>query len=158
MSSIRVRFISDHKIGSSIIQWFSNSKFSHCEFGLKDGTWLGARIKGGVQDRAADYCNPTTEYIYDIPCTTVQYKKFLSIIKKAIGTKYAWKNIIGIAIRNKRIRSVNGFICSQFLIEVLTKVLGENKVLNSSLLYDGFLTPEEANLSPIFVGTLISKH
>lgn len=48
---IRLRFSTQHALGSAAIRWFTWSEWSHVDAVLPDGRWFGARADGGVQAR-----------------------------------------------------------------------------------------------------------
>ena len=161
MVSIRVRFITTDGFVSTIIRKVTGSLFSHCEFGTPEGTWIGALVKGGIQERAADYCTPTREYIYEIPSTDVQEHEGLAWMRSMIGTKYNKRDIAGLMFQARSVRSPHSYICSQFCVDGLLGIFGVHRVLN--VLYTRTedwtyrITPEILHLSPIFAGCLASK-
>src|SRR5690348_13045734 len=99
MASIRIRFIRTAGLLATLTAWYTGSLFSHVEFGTDRATWIGARLIGGVQERAADYCKPVVEYIYDVPCTDEQLADHLTWMRSQIGIKYDWTDIIGLALQ-----------------------------------------------------------
>lgn len=157
MSSIRVRFITTDSFVSAAIRKLTGSLFSHVEIGTPEGTWIGAHIEDGIQNRPANYCNPTREYVYDIPCLDWQAGALLGWARKQIGTKYNVKTIVGIALGARSLTSPSKFICSQFVADGLILSLGAKDVLNVLPQWTYRITPETLHLSPIFVGNLTRK-
>lgn len=154
---IRIRFI----LGKSFTSWaigrITGSLFSHVEFGTPEGTWIGAHIGDGIQERAADYCSPLREYVYEIPCTPEQEKEALTWMRSLIGTQYNVLDIIGLLFQSRSLQSPHRSICSQFCTEGLLHVFGASKVLNVLASWSYRITPETLHLSPIFVGRLARK-
>lgn len=154
---IRVRFIRGKGFISDAIAHLTGSLFSHVEFGTPEGTWIGAHIGGGIQERAADYCKPRLEYVYEIPCTAKQHKEALAWMRSRIGTKYNVADIVGLALQVRSLRSPNRYICSQFCCEGLLHFFCAAVVLNVLPQWAYRITPETLHLSPIFVGRRVKK-
>lgn len=157
MHCIRIRFIHNRGISSSAIAHLTGSLFSHVEFGTPSGTWIGAHIGGGIQERPAGYCNPVREYIYEIPCTAEQEQKALRWMRVKVGTQYNVLDILGLLFQVRSLRSPHRYICSQFCTEGLLYIFGASKVLNVLAGWSYRITPETLHLSPIFVGNLVKK-
>ncbi len=156
-SYIIVRFICSHGfIGRAISSW-TNSLFDHVEFGTPEGTWIGAHAKGGVQERSADYCDPFRDYTYRIPCSAAKRDELLAWARSKIGTRYNFRDILGLLMHNRTLTNPNRLICSQFVCEGLLTVFGAKQVLNVLPDYTYLVTPEMLHLSPIFVGNLYSR-
>jgi uncharacterized protein YycO len=141
-----------------MIRKLTGSLFSHVEFGTPEGTWIGAHIEDGIQERASDYCSPTREYVYEIPVTLEQQTEALAWMRSKIGTKYNTLDIVGLALQARSMRSPNNYICSQFCTDGLLHVFGPSKVLNVENAWTYRITPETLHLSPLFVGRLVKKH
>lgn len=156
-SVIRVRFIRGNGFVSDAIARLTGSLFSHVEFGTPEGTWIGAHIGGGIQERPADYCKPRLEYVYEIPCTPEQQADALAWMRSRIGTKYNVTDIAGLALQMRSLRNPHQYICSQFCCEGLLRFFGAAAVLNVLPEWAYRVTPEMLHLSPIFVGRLIRK-
>lgn len=152
MASIRVRFITADGVVSAAIRKITGSLFSHVEFGTPEGTWIGAHIEDGIQERAADYCSPTREYVYEIPTTEAVQVLALGWMRSQIGKKYNTLDIVGLMLQARSVRSMNRYICSQFCTEGLLQAFGAERVLNVLASWDYRITPETLHLSPIFVG------
>lgn len=157
MASIRVRFILNRGFTSRTIARVTGSLFSHVEFGTPDGTWIGAHIGDGIQERAANYCNPIREYVYEIPCTDAQQKTALCWMRSRIGTKYNVKDIVGLLFQVRSLRSPHRYICSQFVIDGLLEFFGAGRVLNVLPEWAYRITPETLHLSPLFVGCRVKS-
>jgi hypothetical protein len=151
-ASIRIRFILGSGAVSAGIAKVTGSLFSHVEFGTRAGTWIGAHIAGGIQERAAGYCTPVREYVYEIPCTDAQSDALLKWMRARIGTKYNTMDIVGLLFQARSLRSHSRFICSQFCTEGLIYVFGANQVLNVLDEWAYRITPETLHLTPILVG------
>lgn len=157
MPSVRIRFVASPGFIGSSIRWVTNSLFQHVEFGTPEDTWIGAHIEDGIQERAADYCKPATEYVYEIPCSLKGRDGLLKWARARIGTKYNTADIIGLLFKNRAIHSPNRFICSQFCADGLLYTFGAGKVLNVRPEYTYLITPETLHLSPLLVGNLVHK-
>lgn len=154
---IRVRFIADAHWSSRLIRYGTGSLFSHVEIGDGNGGWIGAHIGDGIQDRPANYCQTTREYVYEIPANSVQTGLAIRWAQSKIGGRYDWRDILGMVVGNRRLRSPQAFICSGFVTECLIGVFGASRVLNVQSDWTYRITPEELHLSPIFVGNLKSR-
>lgn len=157
MGIIRVRFIENRGFLSSGIAWWTGSLFSHCEFGTPEGTWIGALVNGGVQERAANYCVPSREYYYEIPCTDAEETELLRWARSKIGTQYNKKTILGIALHFRKSNNPEDDDCSELVTLGLIHTLGAWQILNTLSTWAYRITPETAHLSPIFVGNLKRK-
>lgn len=154
---IRVRFITTSGFISRAIRWATNSLFSHVEFGTPEGTWVGAHTGDGMQERPANYCTCTREYVYEIPCTAEQQDAHLKRIRAAIGTKYDNWDIVGLLVHDRRLHMSNADICSQDATVELLTIFPSTRVLNVLPEFAYLITPEMLHLSPIFVGNLAKK-
>ena len=142
---------------SASIRKLTGSLFSHVEFGTPEGTWIGAHIGGGIQERAANYCSPVREYVYDIPASMAQAQQCSAWMRSKIGTKYNTLDIAGLMLQARSLRSPQRYICSQFCTEGLLQTYGASKVLNVLGSWAYRITPETLHLSPIFVGRQVKK-
>jgi hypothetical protein len=152
MASIRVRFIRNAGFTSGGISRLTGSLFSHVEFGTPEGTWIGAHIGGGIQERPADYCNPVLEYVYEVPCTALQQTQGLAKMRAGIGTKYNTLDIVGLMFQARSLRSPHRLICSQFYADIMLFVFGATRFLNVNEDWTYRITPETGHLSPLLVG------
>lgn len=155
--TIRIRFIRCGGFISWAIARLTGSLFSHVEFGTPSGTWIGAHIGDGIQERAANYCTPEREFVYEIPCTIYQERMLLAWARSQIGTKYNTLDILGLLFQTRSLRSPHRYICSQFCTEGLLHSFGAPKVLNVLESWSYRITPETLHLSPIFVGHRVKR-
>lgn len=150
---VRVRFITADGFVSSGIRWVTNSLWSHVEFGTPIGTWIGAHADGGWMERPANYCTPTREAMYDIPCTQEIMDAHLKRIRAMVGQMpYNKLDIVGLLIKNRKLSTPHALICSQGATEELIMRFGSARVLNVLMGFEYLITPETLHLSPIFVG------
>ena len=152
---IEVRFIKGAGLVSDIIAFDTNSHFSHVEFGTPEGTWIGAHLDGGVQERAADYCDPVRDYRYEIPLASDDaMNRWLTQIRADVGTRYNVEDIAGLLLHDRALNDTHAVICSEWATQKLIECLGAPKVLNVLPLRAYLITPEMLHLSPIFVGRM----
>lgn len=152
---IRVRFITAKGFVSGAIRRLTGSLFSHVEFGTPGGTWIGAHIGGGIQERAGDYCTPSLEYVYEIPCTAEEQADFLTWARSQIGTKYDVWDIIGLALQMRKVHRLHEYICSEFYGQGMLRIFGAKRFLNVDWNWTYRITPETGHLSPILVGNRV---
>jgi hypothetical protein len=157
MASIRIRFMATASFTGFAIRKLTGSLFQHVEYGTPQGTWIGAHIEDGIQERAADYCKPVLEYVYEIPCTEEQEQQALAWMRSKIGTQYNTLDIVGLLFQARTMQSPHRAICSQFCVEGLLHVFGAPKVLNTLESWTYRITPETLHLSPIFVGRRVKS-
>lgn len=157
-SHIRVRFVASPGFVGGAIRALTGSLFQHVEFGTDKGTWIGAHVGDGIQERPAGYYPKLTrEYVYDIPCEGWQAEALLKWARSKIGTKYNTLDIVGLMFQARGLRSPQRYICSQFCTDGLLAIFGAGRVLNVAEDWTYRITPETLHLSPIFVGHLVSK-
>lgn len=154
---IIVRFIATDGFVGAAIRKVTGSLFQHVEFGTEAGTWIGAHIGDGIQERPANYCNPTREYVYEIPCSLWKQRKLENWARSKIGTKYNTKDILGLMFQARSVQSAGKLICSQFCTDGLLEIFGASMVLNVLLEWTYRITPEILHLSPIFVGRRVRR-
>lgn len=154
---IVVRFIATTGFVGAAIRRLTGSLFQHVEFRTPEGTWIGAHDKGGVQERDANYCTCTREYIYGIPCADSQLASLMAWARTQVGTKYNFKDIAGLLLEARAMTTPHRLICSQFVLDGLLRVFGPQKVLNVLPDWTYRITPETLHLSPIFAGHMISR-
>ena len=152
MAAIRVRFIKGTGFVSNSIARLTGSLFSHVEFGTPEGTWIGAHLGGGVQERAADYCKPTLEYVYDVPCTDAQLADHLHWMRAQVGSKYDVTDIVGLALQVRKLHRMHEYICSEFYARGMLRIFGARRFLNVQDVWAYRITPESGHLSPLLVG------
>jgi len=159
MAEFRIRFINSGNsfVGRSI-DWVTNSLMDHVEIVTDAGWYLGARSSGGVKSRPPDYCKPTWERRYAIPCTDEQHKKIMDYAYSKVGTKYNFGDIAGLLFRNRRFNSPSKLICSEFVINA-GQLAGGIMLLNVKVPYYSYLvTPEMLHLSPVLSGHCYYKY
>lgn len=149
-SHITVRFIRTPGFVTDSICFVTNSLLDHAEFGTPEGTWIGAHSDGGVQERAGNYCTPTQEWAYDIPCTAEQSTQLLKNIRAAVGTPYNFVGIAGLLFHLRKLTGIKTVFCSQFCFYEMDKV----GIYSLNVLPDFayLVTPETLHLSPLFRG------
>ncbi len=157
MPCIRIRFIANHTFVSFMIRHVTGASFfSHVEGGTPEGTWIGA-LPDGIKERAANYCHPFREYVYEIPCTQAEADQFVSLLRSKIGAKYNFKAIIGLWLGIRQLNDPDEDFCSEVVTWAAIKTLGAFRVLNVQLGWEYRVTPEILHLSPMFVGHLAKK-
>lgn len=155
MASIIVRFIKTAGFVTEAIAFVTNSLFDHVEFGTAEGTWIGAHAGSGIEERPANYCSPTREYVYELPCTDDQYQQWLKWVRSKVGTPYDYADIAGLLIHDRSLHNSERAICSEFSFDGLDQpFLFRGKVLNVLPARSFLITPETLHLSPIFWGHL----
>lgn len=155
MPGIRVRFVAGPGFTGWYIRWWTGSLFQHVEFGTAEGTWIGAHVCSGIQERPANYGNYTREYVYEIPCTEAFYETFIADCRKDIGTKYNVLDIVGLMFQIRTLHKAGEFICSEFCTIKLLKWFGAKLVLNTLSNWAYRITPQTLHLSPIFEGNRV---
>lgn len=154
---IRVRFIASRGFVGASIRALTGSLFQHVEFGTPEGTWIGAHWQHGIQERPADYCVCTREYVYEIPCEKAQQDALVAWARGQIGTKYNLKDIAGLLFQNRSLTSPHRYICSQFCTDGLLMIFGAARVLNVLPDWTYRITPETLHMSPLFVGHQVKR-
>ena len=93
MPNVYLRFVTEPGFTSWAIREFSWSDYSHIDFVLANGNFLGARLSGGVAVREHDYLIPS-KYRYAF----VEVRSVKSVIGWAtsqVGKPYDWRAILG---------------------------------------------------------------
>lgn len=157
MALIVVRFIATDGFVGGAIRKLTGSLFQHVEFGTPERTWIGAHESGGVQERPRNYCVCTREYVYGLPCDGAQLVALMGWARGRIGTKYNFRDIVGLLFEARGMSSPGRLICSQFVSDGLLRTFGASKFLNVLPDWTYRVTPETLHLSPIFVGRRISR-
>ena len=93
MGKVWLRFITEEDFSSRLIRWFTWSDWSHVDFVLRDGRFLGARLDGGVLIRPHDYIIPSAfRYAYvEVP----DPRKVYGWATTQVDKPYDWKAIVG---------------------------------------------------------------
>lgn len=152
------RFIKNTGFGSEVITLDTFSWYSHFEFGTPDRTWIGAHIKGGIQERPWDYCDPLREVHYAIPLASkAEEDAWLKTIRADIGTHYNVLGILGEALHIRQLNNPHDVDCSEWGTQKLIEKFGAPKVLNVLAKRAYLITPEMLHLSPIFVGRMVYR-
>jgi hypothetical protein len=146
----KIRFINSDGFVSWAIDTVTNSLWDHTEIETETGTWIGAHASGGVEERAADYCKPTRERRYAIPCTDEQLAAIMQYARSKIGTKYDFEDIAGLLFRTRKLHSKGRNICSAFVL--MSAFAGQLFMLNIEPGYEYLCTPENLHLSPLLIG------
>ncbi len=152
---ITIRFIRTPGFVASAICFWTNSLFDHVEFGTPEGTWIGAHANSGIQERPANYCQPTREYVYEIPCAQLELDELLRWARLMIGTPYDYEDIAGMFLHNRMLNHPGRDICSEFVYLGLAHV--GIRALNVLPDYAYLVTPEMLHLAPILIGNLKKK-
>jgi hypothetical protein len=169
MTDIRLRFVAEKDLVSGLIEYFTGgSQWCHVEFlfdadeqkalGLS-GPYVGAHASGGVEAYDDSYYVGGNTIIraraYSIPMNDDQYRTITSFIKTRIGTKYDFKDILGLMLHQSW-HEDNATICSAFLIAALWS--GGVRLLNILPQFQYKTTPEMAHLSPLLIGRELSSY
>lgn len=154
MPRIVVRFIRTPGFVTGAICWATNSLFDHVEFGVEENGivvgWIGAHAGVGVRQLPADYCAPSFERRYALPVTQAQYDRWRASALSDVGVGYNYLDIVGLALRLRRLTSPRRRICSQW---AFLKLLDAGvTTLNVLRPYAHLVTPEMLHLSPVFIG------
>ena len=88
-----LRFITEKDFSSWAIRWFTWSDWSHVDFALPSGKFLGARLDGGVQIRPHDYIKPS-DFCYAY-VTVEDPRRIYGWATSQIGKPYDWRAIAG---------------------------------------------------------------
>ena len=147
-STLLIRFITEDDPISWAIRKETNSPVSHVEFGMDDGTWLGAHFDGGVQVRKADYAKTTLDERYAIPVTTEQRFQILSFAAEQVGKAYDMEAIAGIMAHHDW-RCQDKWFCSELVTAACEA--GGLYLLRVSHLFQT-VTPRDLYMSPLLYG------
>ena len=150
MAQIIVRFTNSSDFVGRAIDFVTSSLIDHIELGTKEGTWIGVRSDGGVQERPDGYSKVTTDWRYPLECTDAQYNAIVVSARADIGTKYDYSEIIGLLFHSRCMYSPHKLICSRFAIAKLAE--GGIHLLNVEPDFFYLVTPEMCHLSPLLRG------
>lgn len=155
---ILARFIKNRGLTSEVITEEEDGLFSHFEYGTPQGTWIGAHIDGGVQERPADYCNPPRDWRYAIGLSSeAELDAWLKMLRADIGVHYNVLGVVGIAAHIRALNNPHEVDCSEWGTQKLIQKFGARRVLNVVPSRTYLITPERLHLSPIFVGRLVYR-
>ncbi len=135
-----LRFVTEKGFTSWAIREATWSDWSHVDFALLNGKFLGARIEGGVQVREHDYLTPSKFcYAYvDVHSA----RRVLGWACSQIDKPYDWKAILGFGFRRDW-HEPDQWFCSELVAEAFK--------LKDSVIVDnqGYrVTPQDAFESP----------
>lgn len=148
--AFKIRVINSSGFVSGMIDWETNSLWDHAEIQTETGTYIGAHDDGGVEERPADYCKPTRERRYSIPCSQTQLDRIMAYARSKIGTPYDFKDILGLLFHDRKLDSKGHDICSVFVL--VSAMQGNINMLNVQEGYTYLVTPEMLHLSPLLIG------
>lgn len=116
---VQIAFYKDnYKWWSRLIKWWTNSKYSHCEFYI-DGCLYGISNEQSVRRLR----QPLNEKKWDL--ITIEDKDLkdfvLDFFERTQGAKYDWKGILLTQIFNLRRSDKTKYTCSEWVIQVLDK-------------------------------------
>jgi hypothetical protein len=150
MVLFRIRFITESDLISDAIRLVTFSEWSHVEIITDEGTYIGAHADGGIQERPADYCKPTRERRYAIPCTDAQLAAIMASARKDIGVPYDFLDIGGMFLHDRGLHSKSREICSEWVFQ---KVWDSGiMMLNCMRDFSHLITPEMLHLCPLLIG------
>lgn len=116
---IKLRLITEPGFFSWAIRYWTDSGYSHVDLALPDGTFLGARLNGGVRIRPANYVIPSKQLYLGKEFSPEVEQKMLDYAKSKIGIPYDWRNIMAFGFDQDYHSSKHGYICSVFVFDVL---------------------------------------
>ena len=152
-SVISLRYLSGRDFESKGIDWWTNSLVSHVEFGTPEHTWIGAHLTGGIQERPYDYCTPSREFRYAIPCDESALDQLMKDCRSDIGTKYNTVDILGLALHNRHLNLPGSYECAQY-VTIRTNGIGR-PMLNLVPELDYQVTPFLSHSSLLLRGHLV---
>lgn len=108
------RFVTEAGFTSWAIRWFTWSDWSHIDFVLPSGKFLGARLDGGVQIRPHDYIRPS-KFCYAY-VEVVDPRRIYGWATSQVGKPYDWKAIAGFLPRMNW-QDPGHWFCSEFFAQ-----------------------------------------
>lgn len=151
--SIRLRFISEYTLGSSIVQWWTGSEFSHVEVCLPNG-YLSARpfeqvlhhqtIPAGVQIRPFDYNKPKKEAFATIDTHDYVDRLVLKVLNEQLGKPYDFAAIAAFPL-DRDWRQPDHWICSELCAYAFEQA---GRPLLNPAVQVSRLSPRDLALSP----------
>lgn len=103
----------DRAISGSICKE-TRSEICHVDIVTPEGTLIGAHIKGGIQERPADYETWGLRLRVTLQVSEEKAATFHAYARSMIGTPYDSRDIFGIALGDARLHVDGKMICSQF--------------------------------------------
>lgn len=121
MSAIRLQYSTESGIGSALIRWWTDSRWSHVDAVLPDGRLLGARpdypVGGqtGVQIRPANYAAFTGRLVVQVE--TEAAGAFYLALRRQLGKPYSWGGVLDFVFdQDGDIIAPDGWFCDSLLI------------------------------------------
>lgn len=109
------------KIWSSLVRWWTGSKYSHCELVLSDGTWISADPKAGrVRYTWQDISNDWDRV--EIKVTERQELIIRAWLDAQIGKKYDWCGILLSQVFTLGTDNPVRYFCSELCVEALQRI------------------------------------
>jgi uncharacterized protein YycO len=115
MAEVWLRFVTEPGFTSNVIRWFSWSEWSHIDFALSNGKFLGARLEDGVQVRNHDYLTPS-KFCYAKVEVYGTNRRVLGWATSQIGKPYDWTAILGFGFR-RNWHDPQHWFCSELVAE-----------------------------------------
>lgn len=140
--TVRIRLARDASVISDIIRWYTWSAWSHVDLVTPEGRMLGARLRGGVQERPPDYGHFTHTLTLEAPNAP---DSIYTWAYKQIGKPYSKRTILGLALRQD-FTDDGEFDCSEFAI--MASIHGGFPFLRTT--HGGRITPRDLAISPVF--------
>jgi hypothetical protein len=155
---ITLRFIRGRGLLSALIAWFGGGEYSHVDYLMPDGTWLGARsdrIGGappGVQIRPADYVKPVSSLTLSLQTTPEQDRDHYAFLYSQEGKPYDKWAIFGF-IAGRNWRNPGAWICS----ELQCAAAESADIMQPLVLTANRITPNDLALVWSALGAKVSK-
>lgn len=112
---MKIRFSSQHKLGSWLIRKVTRSEWSHVEFILEDGRTLGSRFFGGVQIR-----KPLTKLRTVCDVEIPWEPGWIEELYEYIGDGYDYLGAIG-WLYNRVWQKLGRWTCSELVADFLQR-------------------------------------
>lgn len=117
MSAIRLRFVRQKDIPSFLIGMFQDGFWAtHVETVMPDGTYLGARFRGGVLARPAGYDKKTMarEEFVDVEMTLPEENAYYDFLRDQLDKSYDLSAIFGMIV-HRNWRDPSRWFCSELV-------------------------------------------
>ncbi|MDE2104468.1 MAG: hypothetical protein KGL39_44950 [Patescibacteria group bacterium] len=115
---IALRFIDDANPFSEAIKLFERGWCAHVDAVMPGGSFLGARLDGGVASRPADYIVPTREQYVHLAATPQQESDFYAFLNSQLGKPYDTTAIAAFAVERDW-RTPDSWFCSELQARAL---------------------------------------
>lgn len=119
MTRVWLRFVTEPAFSSWVIRTATWSDWSHVDFVLTNGNFLGARFSGGVQSRSHDYLTPSKFCYASVQVADI--RKVLGWATGQIGKPYDWRAILGFGFRRDW-HDPGQWLCSELVAEAFRKM------------------------------------